>query len=386
MIRVLYDPQAFDLQTHGGVSRCFVELYGRLPEDIDARFSVVETDNVYGQSLGIVPEGDTWQRFCPSLPHGIRKFLYKLVYNCRLGHAGSWDKRPKLNQYNCEQDLRKQDYDVFHPTFFDDYFLPMIGNKPFVLTIHDMIPEMYPQYFDADNPQIIFKRNLASKATHIVAVSEQTKIDTIKLLGVPEDKITVIYHGADEEPYIPGERTVEDRYILFVGARTLYKNFRLFAEAVAPLLHATANLKVVCTGKGFDDEEQQMFRDLGVEGRFVNIFARDDQQLFDLYHYAECFVYPSEYEGFGIPILEAWKTDCPVVLNDTPVFREVGGDAACYFRFNDVTSLTDELTRMLSLTPAERQQLIDRQRQRLSLFSWKKAAEQLAEVYRRVVK
>ena len=93
------------------------------------------------------------------------------------------------------EELQKGEYDIFHPTFFDDYFLPYLKGKPFVLTIHDMIPELYPLFFRPDDIHIILKRKLAPLAKAIIAVSENTKQDIVRILGIPEEKIHVVYHG-----------------------------------------------------------------------------------------------------------------------------------------------------------------------------------------------
>ena len=95
--------------------------------------------------------------------------------------------------------IEKGDYDVFHPTFFDDYFVKHLNGKPFVLTIHDMIPELFST---SDKLQIENKKRLAQSASHIIAVSEKTKEDIVELLKIPEDKISVIYHGAMVLPLV----------------------------------------------------------------------------------------------------------------------------------------------------------------------------------------
>ena len=107
----------------------------------------------------------------------------------------------------------------------------------------------------------------------------------------------------------------------------------------------------------------------------------------DLYHYAQAFVYPSEYEGFGLPILEAYKAECPVVLNQSSCFPEIAGNAAIYFAFDgSIQNLQKCLEDMLSWTPAQRRELIAAQNQRLSLYSWEKAARELADIYRKVAR
>ena len=103
-----------------------------------------------------------------------------------------------------------------------------------------------------------------------------------------------------------------------------------------------------------------------------------------LYRNAEMFVYPSEYEGFGIPILEAYATDCPVLLNDNPCFREVAGEAGVFYNNSDAAAAAAAVESVLSMPPRDRQALLAMQRQRLSLYSWEKIAAEVAGVYRSV--
>lgn len=118
----------------------------------------------------------------------------------------------------------------------------------------------------------------------------------------------------------------------------------------------------------------------------VHRFVQTRQELFDLYHYAITFVYPSKYEGFGIPILEAYKADCPVMLNRVSCFPEIAGDAAVFFDLNSEKSdFEEQFETLYRLTGDERGELIQRQRERMELYSWSKSAAQLADVYKDVL-
>lgn len=292
-MKVLYDLQAFDMQTHGGVSRCFAELYSHRPAFVDAHISVKETDNVYLQELGFPPKGTLYKNFLCDKDTKLKHFLFKLKYNIQYGKFSRLDKRPLINLFETECVLKKGDFDIFHPTFFDDYFLPFLGKKPFVITVHDMIPEI----FSIDKHQVEQKLAIIPKATHIVAVSERTKQDLVRIMHVPEEKVSVIYHGSDEEPYMPSTTApIAEEYILFVGTRYEYKNFKAFCKSCVVILKRHPQLKIVCTGVPFSPEEFQFFEFLGIKDRMVHKFVQTRQELFDLYHYAFTFVYPSKYE------------------------------------------------------------------------------------------
>ncbi len=383
-MKVLYDPQAFDMQTHGGVSRCFAELYAHRPAFVDASISIKETNNVYLKDLGFPEAGDVYKHFLCAKDTKLKHFLFKLTYNLKYGKFSRWDKRPLINQYETESVIKRGDFDIFHPTFYDDYFLRLIGKKPFIITVHDMIPEI----FSIDHSQAKQKLAVIPKAAHIIAVSGQTKKDLVRIMNVPEEKVSVVYHGADEEPYIPSSTApFAEEYILYVGSRYVYKNFTAFCKSCVGILKRHPQLKIVCTGVPFSPEEIQLFESLGIKDRMLHRFVQTRQELFDLYHYAITFVYPSKYEGFGIPILEAYKADCPVMLNRASCFPEIAGDAAVFFDLNSEKSdFEEQFETLYRLTGDERGELIQRQRERMKLYSWSKSAAQLADVYKDVLK
>lgn len=386
-MKVLFDHQAFDMQTHGGVSRCFAELYSHRPASLDAGISVVETDNVYLRELGFPSTGSTYGQFLHRGNSKLKHALFKFVTNARYRNFSRFDRWPNLNLLESVDRLKKQDYDIFHPTFFDDYFLQYIGNKPFVVTVHDMIPELYPQYYPADDAQVVLKKSIIPKAHHIIAVSAQTKEDLIRIMNIPEEKISVVYHGADDEPYIySGKRKLDCRYILYVGERRDYKNFASFSRDCIPVLKRHPDLNVVCTGMPFTEAEMKFFDAHGMRNRFIHIFAHTKQEFSDLYHDAVAFVYPSEYEGFGIPILEAYRAGCPVMLNHASCFPEIAGDAAVYFRMNgQFSDFEEQFETLFHMTGDERRALLEKQNERLKLFSWTKSAQELTDVYSGIV-
>lgn len=384
-MRVFYDGQAFDMQTHGGVSRYITEIYKNKRGDVEATLGVVESDNVYLRQFGIPTQGFTYHQFISNKEFPLKRFLYKAYYNCKYGHADRWDHTPKLNQLFSESIIRKGDFDCFHASYFDGYFLDALGERPFILTVHDMISELYPQFYEDSHPLVTGKKLLIPIAAHIIAISQRTKEDLMKLMHVPEEKITVIYHGVDVSPFTPStHRICQEDYILYVGERHFYKNFDLFFREVLPLLKRHKELKVVCTGKPFEDTEQKLIEEKGMVGRFIHTFTETEQELMDLYHNALCFVYPSAYEGFGMPILEAYKADCPVMLSNASCFPEIAGDAAVYFNIDkEKSDFAEQFETLYHLDSNERELLLSKQRERLRLYSWKKSASEHAAVYQR---
>jgi len=200
-------------------------------------------------------------------------------------------------------------------------------------------------------------------------------------LDVDPEKIEVIHlanslTGESEEIAVPG------RYILHVGERCRYKGFQTLLRAFAGLVSTFPDLHLVCaSAKSFDRSERDLIEKLRLADRCVSL-AVDDAQLTFLYRNAALLVFPSLYEGFGLPVLEAFAAGCPVALSDTSSLPEVAGDAALYFDPTDVTSMGGTLIFLLSNNTL-RQTLIHRGRERLKRFSWTTTAERTAAVYKR---
>jgi glycosyltransferase involved in cell wall biosynthesis len=375
-MRVLFDHQIMGAQTRGGVSRYFCELISALRRD---RLAEVRLPRIYADN----------EHFRPVLPGS--PVLQPVIQTIRRAKPSRkvvesvWRRaRSRLNRRASLQALRRQDFDVFHPTYYDPYFLGSLQGKPFVLTIYDMIHEIYPEYFSPGDRTREHKAILAGAAARIIAISAATKSDIVRYLGVDPGKIEVIHlanslTGESEELAVPG------RYVLYVGGRgRRYKNFGDFFLAFAKLAAALPDLHLVCVDpKDFGPAELELIRGAGLEGRCVSIPANDRQLAF-LYEHASLFVYPSLCEGFGLPVLEAFASGCPVALSHTSCFPEIAGEAALYFDPSDVSSIGKALETAL-YDPASRQALIQRGQERLKRFSWATTAARTAAVYESVV-
>jgi glycosyltransferase involved in cell wall biosynthesis len=355
-----------------------------LPQDFRLQIAIRYSDNVYLRHLqgyeDIAPVFDVFEKFAHGLSFRGKKRLFQYMKNHYPEKYPTYKESNLQTSIDC---LKKQNFDIFHPTYYDDYFLQYIGNKPFVLTVHDMTHEMYPELFVRNyRTSPAKKRDLAHKANHIIAVSENTKKDIMDFWGIKEDKISVVYHANS----LKKDKTVAGlpaKYILYTGDRSGYKNFLFFATVIAPILHDKKDLYVVCTGDKFNAHEIKLFDSLQIKDHFVHLFAEEDT-MFDIYNQAIAFIYPSYYEGFGIPILEAFHAACPVLISQASCFPEIAKDAALYFEPKNVSQLRIQIEKIIDDSTL-RDTLIAKGLDRNKDFSWQKSVEQTAAIYRKVI-
>lgn len=372
------------MQHYGGVSRSLCNTIYYLPQDINLAIGVSHCNNVHLRDLFLVPDIQPakvdWLTSRARFYFKGKRTLFNWASNAGL--------IPSAERYNRKLSitlLKEQRFDVFHPTFFDDYFLRYLKSKPFVLTVHDMMPEIFPEYFKAKDQQIVNKRKLVRMASAITVPSENTKNDLCSLLNVPEKNITVIPWGGPEKRVVSGSAPVQGCYFLYVGSRDAYKNFIGLLNDFSVFHTRYPEVLLVCVGSSFNLLEDEAIKSRGLTEVVKHCFASDDE-LARLYANALAFIFPSRYEGFGLPILESFAYGCPLLLNNRSCFPEIAGDAALYFISDgDTSELPYLMEQVLNWTPDERQAQIEKGYQRLSQFSWRKAAEQYAEVYRSLV-
>lgn len=331
LTNVLIDHQKFSTQRYGGISRYFANIIQGInhTDNITYRLGVMHARNHYIQHE----------------PLPLKNKFSDLVLN----RNERYDYR--LNQFYCQRLLQKGDFDVFHPTYYDPYYIKHL-KKPLVVTIHDMTHERVPEYFWAQDPLTQHKRLNIERADAIIAISNTTRNELIACFDVDPAKISVIYHGLDAATPLDAQpvANLPEHYVLFVGDRSGYKNFYLLLSAIRNLLPRFPDLNVVLTGGGkLHVAELEFINRLGLSDRVHHVNATDGQLNY-LYQHTELFVYPSLYEGFGLPILEAFKAQCPMLLSDTPCFREIAADAAVYFSPSDIDDLVETLANTLGNT------------------------------------
>jgi glycosyltransferase involved in cell wall biosynthesis len=354
VMKVLYDHQIFSGQKFGGISRYFYELMKHSDGLFDYETSGLFSENEYVKPLQI-----------------YREFPVKCSFR------GKQRIINRLNRIDSIRKIKRGDYDVLHPTYYDPYVLRE-KTKPLVVTIHDMIHELFPDYFYDDRITVKNKKNILMRADRIIAISDNTKRDLLKLYPkIDKDKVVVIYHGILSS--ISENNEKKENYLLYTGQRDGYKNFDNFINAIAPLL-IQYDLQLICTGKTFSKKEARLLNDLKIGDRVISRFVADDR-LPGVYAKSLAFVFPSLYEGFGIPILEAFVAGCPVVLSNTSCFPEIAGNAAFYFDPYSIEDMRSVIEKVIT-SPALQSDLINRGRERIKKYSWEKCAEETAKVYR----
>ena len=269
------------------------------------------------------------------------------------------------------------------------YFGPRLRiNVPIVVTVYDMIAELYPESFPRTDPTPRHKSGSVREAALVFAISETTKSDLIRLLDCDPRKIRVLPLGVNL-PADKAERQTAEReglaskpYVLYVGQRGGYKNFATLVAAFrSPALN---ELDLVCFGGGsFTADEVALLNRLSRDGRVRHVVG-DDVLLGAFYRAAACFVYPSRYEGFGIPPLEAMVRGCPVVASTGGSIPEVVGDAAELVDPDDAEGFGASIERVLT-DDVRRRDLIFAGYARAALYSWERTADVALAAYRELI-
>ena len=364
-MRILYDHQMFSNQRFGGITNYFCQLIKNIPEGHHYKLSLLVSYNEY-----LKENNSFFKKLFIPLPEKQftgRRFLKNKIYI--------------LNKQFSKTAILSKKYDIFHPTFYDPYFLKNI-KKPYIVTVHDLIPFKFKDKFNWKDLERQQMEIVIKNADRIISISHNTKEDLIDILNVHPDKIDVIYHGFNH-PEKNNKPNLYGKYILFVGQRDGYKNFNNFLNAISPLLKQDTSLNLVCVGKPFTPKERYEISKLNVLNKIISL-STDEKGLQNLYANALVFVYPSLYEGFGMPILEAFANNCPVCLSNTSSFPEIAGNAAIYFNPYDNESIFEAIEKIL-FNKTLKDQLISLGQKRLSCFSWKRTASETIKSYEKIL-
>ena len=363
-MRIALDYQMFVLQSYGGISRYFTCLaQGLLDLEQQVKIFAPLHRNNY---LSALPQGIVNGRFIKQFPRKTKRLF--IAYN----------------HFGCRYKVSKWKPDLVHETYYSRVGAETNHFKT-VITVHDMIHELFPNDFPTRDNTSEIKRLAVERADHIICISENTKKDLMRLFGTSANKITVIHHGFDQfsdRDAIPVISLNSRPFLLYVGDRHQdYKNFVGFLRAVATSKRLLKDFEIVAFGsKQFSSTELALIRSLGYASGQVKQVGGDDTLLGEYYSKAKAFVYPSLYEGFGIPPLEAMAHRCPVISSNTSSMPEVIGIAAEYFDPTELENMCHAIENVV-YSESRIEELRGLGIERLEHFSWKKCSQETLAVY-----
>ena len=357
-VRLALDEQIFAIQAYGGISRMHAEIARQfvthpelevelLPLSAPIINRYVLEDSFLSASLGVKPAMNEWT--------ALGRYFARIRVH------------PKA--------------DIIHNTFYLPHGLAPTRGARRIVTIYDMIPEFMPQTRRRLD-LFTLKERYVHRADHIICISHATKSDLIRMYPDIEAPISVVHLAVDPAftPDSPALTDLPENYILFVGHRGQYKDAQVLFSAFSEIAPDFSDLHLVCIGGGpFNRDELALFEQLGITHR-VKQDVLSDQRMSSAYANSQAFVFPSRYEGFGLPALEAMASGTPTILANTTSLPEVGGDGAMYFEVGDAHDLSNKLRLVLS-DSSLRQDLTSRGVSRAKEFTWLRTARETADIY-----
>lgn len=367
-MKIVYDYEIFTKQKYGGISRYFAKLAEQLHvQDQEVKIVAPIYKNQYLKDL---PKGVVSGYGPCEFPRKARKIVRQ------------------INRSFSKFQLKRLQPDVVHLTYYAQT-IHSEKNAPVVITIHDMIHELFPEAFTASDSTSTIKKAAVESADHIICISKSTKKDLMRFLDVAENKISVIHHGVDALPvsdpdFSPAVTSPHKPYILHVGERGGYKNFDGLLHAVAQDSNLKADIQIVAFGSApFSKSEQELIRNLGFLDTQVVHISGDDQLLRYYYQHAAAFIFPTRYEGFGMPPLEAMALGCPVISSNTSSMPEVIGNAAEFFDPTQTDDIAQAIKSVVYST-ARQKTLRAKGYKRIKLFTWSKCATDTLAAYNKL--
>lgn len=374
-IKIKYDFQIFNSQKYGGISKYFVYLYINIKNlGLNPNIVVPIYRNKYLSNLN---RNNYFNFYLNTENQFINRILKVVSFLFDFIHS-------KFHKY-----------DIVHKTYFASkinlfgfqFLLSSFSSAKSknVITFYDMSYLLFPKLLKNSKNIVALQKEQCAKADLIISISESTKNDLIKYFNIDQNKIKVIHLGVDQEVFFKANNEYcvhYNNFILYVGSRDGYKNFDIFLRSFSNLKAHNINL-VVFGGSNFNIKEINLINSLNILEK-VFYLDGDEKLLAKLYNSAKMFVYPSLYEGFGLPILEAMSCGCPVIAGKNSSIVEVAGNAAKLIDTNDTEVLTNSMDEILE-NDELKLSLINLGLKRSKQFSWEKCALDTIEAYERLL-
>jgi len=359
-LKIGYDYQIFLVQKYGGISRYFVNLFSSINKYSSDRAAIFAPfhQNVY---LSNQTQSKKRNKYLNQIPKrtGIPFSIY--------------------NSVKSSFDINKENIEILHQTYY--YPMTPFSKAAKILTVFDFVHELFPVPRAVMHSKI--KNNAIKKSDHIICISENTKKDLMNFVDIDESKVSVVHLGYEiEDKSIEVEADYNFPYLLYVGNRGGYKNFENYIRAVSLSKKIVNEFKLIFFGGGdFLSYERELIKELNLTENVIWT-SGSDATLMSLYSNAEIFVYPSLYEGFGLPPLEAMSNSCPVVCSDSSSIPEVVGEAGRYFDPNDIESISNVIEEV-AYNDNLKNDLVALGRENLKRFNWKKTALETLDIYKK---
>ena len=356
MIKVLFESSIFLHQDVGGISKYITELNNQFKKKKVQ--SIIYSPLTINQYLDKKKDSNIFYIRFKKIPKFCRKFFFYLNNIFTLFYIKIY--KP----------------DIIHFSYYNNSLLSN-NNTPYILTIYDLIHEK----LNLKQKQFQ-KEKLINKARHIICISDQTKKDLIKYYRTDKKKISVIHLGINSKN--KNKKIKKKKFILYVGNRDRYKNFLNFAKAYSRSKFLTKNFKIVCFGGGnFNKEEIDIFKKIGILKKIIHKNG-NDKFLEKNYREASLFVSLSLLEGFGLTLLEAIKSECPVVCSDIKIFRETFGNSCFFVNPKDSENIQKGIEKILKSRPLQKK-LNKKGKNILTKFTWEKCAEKTYKIYNKIL-
>ena len=373
-MKIAFDHQAFTLQKTGGISRYFCRLADRLTRAGNRSVTKVNVGifaPVYrNQYLRTLPQAIVHG-------YGVRDYPRKTATLC-----------VNANRFIARHLIKKWQPDIVHETYFSSKKIAPAGCAV-VLTIFDMISELdlVAKGCSKKDLKTTDKYLSVARADHVICISESTKQDLIDLFEISATKVSVVYLACDPVEDVEActtEASNQRPYLLYVGLRGGYKNFNGLLRAISSSPNIMKEFDLIAFGGGpFNTEEQHLIKALGFGVGQVKQISGEDAVLNRLYKKAAALVYPSLFEGFGLPPLEAMSHRCPVISSDTSSMPEIIAQAGQYFDPHSLDSMAAAIEAVV-LSSSRTQELMHLGMARQKQFTWERCAQETLSVYRTV--
>lgn len=358
-MKVFFDYSVFTLQRYGGASNYIVNLAENFSDQINPFIVSLFHQNYYLK---------------------ISKIKYKGIYYDKVPFLTKYLN--KINKMFFDYKLKKNLPEIIHFTYFNEKNFYSTNAKK-VITEYDLIKEKF--YKENYKDQIEYKKKIFDKVDQIICISENTKKDLEEYYKIDKSKISVIYLATNKDKSFRSKHLNIRPYILYVGSRGRYKNFYNAIKAYSKSEKIISHFDFVCFGGGaFSQKEKDLFKDLKIDPKNIHHFSGDKLDLNYFYHKARVFIFPSMYEGFGIPLLEAMNMDCPVICSNTSSFPEVVNDSAIFIDPKSIESIKSEMEKLVF----DDQLLLKLKKKgndNLEKYSWKKCAQETEKLYKNII-